>query len=96
MICFNKWADHESYWIQTHSGNPLSQSRSMTHFEELRARQREEHLNFHQKLIQELGKSQSDKPSRSPLLVSAKSADEQVNINFLQTNSSRKSESFAL
>jgi hypothetical protein len=31
--------------------NPLSQSKSMSHFEELRAKQREEHLQFHRKLI---------------------------------------------
>ena len=63
--------------------NQLSQSRSMSHFDELRAKQREEHLNFHQKLIQELGKSQtSGRPAKNPKYVSAKSADEQVWVIF--------------
>jgi hypothetical protein len=33
----------------------------MSHFEELRAKQREEHLQFHQKLIHELEKSQDNR-----------------------------------
>ena len=54
----------------------------MSHFEELRARQREEHLQFHQKLILELEKSQDNRTARNPIIVSTKSADEQVKNQF--------------
>ena len=65
--------------LKIQQANPLSQSKSLSHFEELRAKQREEHLQFHQKLIQELEKSQGGKSTRNQLVLSAKSADEQVN-----------------